>query len=546
MPSSKFNLNNIKDCFRLAVKNIMKYGDTDIFPYPLETRMFENIEEDIIKSLYDTYQHFEDKLEQAMPLNINCCATVGYTGYRWATQIDPYWNVFFLGLVLYLSNKIEENRLDFNYVYSYRFKPNYNNFSLFSSDIGWKKYQEDSFELCQNSDDIKYVLVCDIADFYPRIYHHRLENALDELDKKDYKFTSSKIKKLLQVFSNTKSYGVPVGCPASRILAELSLNSIDRILKINGVKFKRFVDDYTIFCDSQESAHSVLTLITHKLMENEGLTLQKHKTNIMSKDEFISYTKAKIYGLDKDENSTQVVEFMRLPIRYDPYSSDADKQYEEIKDSLKNFDLLGMLSNEIQKSRINQPLGKQLIKSLIVAEETTLSNAFKIIISNYNELYPIFATIMQVAISCWKRFSKEIKQLLIDSIENLIKNNSFILKTELNLAYASKLLAKENCDQTRILLVEIYSKNNNSIIITNIVTQAMIKWNQRYWLSDLKSKFHTMNSLQRRLFIIASYQLDDEGKHWREHNNKTFTFIEQLYLQWASKRKQENNIEEAL
>lgn len=158
MPSTEFNLNNIEDCFRLAVKNIIKYGDTDIFPYPLETRMFEDIEEDIINSLCDTYQYLNDKLEQAMPLNINCCATVGYTGYRWATQIDPYWNVFFLGLVLNLSNEIEENRLDSDYVYSYRFKPNYNNFSLFSSDIGWKKFQKDSFELCQNSDDINMFL----------------------------------------------------------------------------------------------------------------------------------------------------------------------------------------------------------------------------------------------------------------------------------------------------------------------------------------------------------------------------------------------------
>lgn len=544
MPSSQFDLNNVEDCFRLAVKNITKYGDTDIFPYLLETRMFEDMEDEIVQSLNETYQDFNNRFEQAMPLNINCCASVGYTGYRWATQIDPYWNVFFLGLVLHLSNKIEEKRLDSNYVYSYRFKPDYNNFSLFANDIGWRKYQEDSLNLCQSSDDIKYVLVCDIADFYPRIYHHRLENSLDRLDIN--KNTSSKIKKLLQLFSNTTSYGVPVGCPASRILAELLLDSIDKILQINRIKFKRFVDDYAIFCASQEEAHSTLTLISHKLMENEGLTLQKHKTNIMSKEEFILYTKAKVYGLNEDEHSTQIANFMRLPIRYDPYSANANEQYEEIRDSLKDFDLLGMLSNEIQKSRINQPFGKQLIRTLTVSDDIILFNAFKIICSNYNELYPIFTTIMQIAASCWKRFNQDMKDILINSIKTLLETNSFILKTELNLAYAAKVLAREESDLTRYLLVEIYNANTSSILLTNIVIQSMIKWNISYWLSDLKLKFSTMNTLQRRLFIIASYQLGDEGQHWRQHHKKTFTFIECLYKEWAAKRKQQNNIEDAL
>ena len=74
----------------------------------------------------------------------------------------------------------------------------------------------------------------------------------------------------------------------------------------------------------------------------------------------------------------------------------------------------------------------------------------------------------------------------------------------------------------------------------------MIKWNVSYWLSDLKSKFSTMNTLQRRLFIIASYQLGDEGHHWRQHHKKAFTFIECLYKEWAAMRKQKNNIEDAL
>lgn len=36
--------------------------------------------------------------------NIKSSIPVGYTGYRWATLIDPLWNAFSLAEVLYLHS----------------------------------------------------------------------------------------------------------------------------------------------------------------------------------------------------------------------------------------------------------------------------------------------------------------------------------------------------------------------------------------------------------------------------------------------------------
>lgn len=447
-------------------------------------------------------------------------------------------------MVIKLSKEIENDRLDENTVYSYRYSPDISDFSLFDKKVNWRKFQLDSLKLCEEGDDVNFILTCDIADFYPRIYHHRLENALDRLD--EHKNTSSKIKKLLQLFSGTNSYGVPVGCPASRILAELSLSSIDHILSVHGFKFKRYVDDFYIFCESKESAHSALTFLSRKLMENEGLTLQKHKTNIMSKEEFIILTKSKVNGLDEDEKSPMKANFMSLPIRYDPYSANAAEQYEEIKDALKNFDLLGMLSDELQKSKINQPFSKQLIRSFAAVDDSTLSSAYNVICLSFNDLYPIFTTIMQVATSNWDRFDARTKDYIFNSVKDLIDKDSFILKTELNLAYVCKLLSRQNSTTSQILLTEVYNNNINSILITNIVTQAMLKWNVHFWLSDLKRSFPTMNALQRRTFIISTYQLGDEGEHWRNHNKRNLNFIETIYKEWGAKRKATKNIGDAL
>ncbi|MEY8212908.1 MAG: RNA-directed DNA polymerase, partial [Colwellia sp.] len=485
-----------------------------------------------------------NRLNESAPVNISTCSTVGYTGYRWATQIDPYWNVYFLGLVLYLSKKIEESRVRVTTVYSYRYNPDYLTGALFSKDVSWRAFQEDSLNLVKEDEGVNYVLTCDIADFYTRIYHHRLENALDRIDPQ--KTISSKIKKLMQNFSGTNSYGLPVGGPAARILAELSLDSIDHILQINGIRFKRYVDDFVVFCKTKEDAHSILTFISRKLMENEGLTLQKHKTSIMSKEEFISLTQAKLFGLNEDEGSPMKAKFMNLPIRFDPYSQNAVEQYETIKESLKDFDLLGMLSSELQKSKINQPFSKQLVRAFTATDENILSNAYTIIFDNINDLYPIFTTVVQVATTNWSKFNESAKASITNKIIQLIKTDSFILKTELNLAYVVKLLAKNNSVENQTILTEIYKSNTDSILITLVVTQTMAKWNVHYWLTDLRRIFPTMNPWQRRLFIVISYLLGDEGKHWVTHNKNKFNFIDLLYREWGSKRKTTGNLEDAL
>ncbi|EPW8796341.1 RNA-directed DNA polymerase [Morganella morganii] len=541
--SNEFDSNKLENCFDLALDNIIRHGDTDIFPYPFESRLFEDRKEIVNAALMQIFNDFENKRTEVPPNMINSFSSIGYYGYRWATQIDPFWNAFFLGLVLKIGEDIEKIRSASTQVYSYRFKPNPAVGAIFDKDISWRKYQEDSIIEC-TKDEINYVLTCDIADFYPRIYHHRLENALDRIDpNKKY---AGKIKKLLQTFSETKSYGVPVGCPASRILAELALDSIDKLLSMNGINYKRYVDDFIIFCDSREDAHKTLTLLSKKLMENEGLTLQKHKTNIVTKEEFLSVTKAKLHGNDEDEESPMKAKFMSLPIRFDPYSDNAIDEYEEIKESLKDFDLLSMLSSELQKSKINQSFSKHLIKAFSATSNEVTSSAFKVMFNNLNELYPIFTTIIQVANSNWKKLSVETKKIILDKINSLIKEDSYILSTELNLAYVARMLSKENTEKSTLILSEIYNRNPQSILVKNIVTQSMAKINSHAWLSDIKKNFAGMHPLQRRLLIVSSYFLGDEGKHWREHNKNSFNFIEKIYRDWASQRQTARNLEDAL
>src|SRR5260370_22019968 len=98
-------------------------------------------------------------------------------------------------------------------VFSYRFEWNENNSSLFANST-WFDYRRESLA---QSKQFAFVLQTDIADFYPRVSHHRLDNALKRLGGGPE--TTIRIIKLLGIFSHTLSNGRPILGGATSLLA---------------------------------------------------------------------------------------------------------------------------------------------------------------------------------------------------------------------------------------------------------------------------------------------------------------------------------------
>ena len=70
--------------------------------------------------------------------------------------------------------------------------------------------------------------------------------------------------------------------------------------------------------------------------------------------------------------------------------------------------------------------------------------------------------------------------------------------------------------------------------------QVFTNWKLSFWLSDQKQNFPTMSKWERRIFIIASYFMKDEGKHWISHNKDGFSDFEKIVSNWASMQKGKN------
>lgn len=275
----------MKGHFERAIANVVRHGDTDIFPFPIENHVFFDCKSETVALLEEMHANFKTWLAAYPPAHEGALTPVSYTGFRWATQLDPLWNLYFLALVLSIADDIEAQRIapSEKCIFSYRYKWDEDRSDIYDANYNWRTFMECSLEKAKKHE---FVVACDNSEFYPRLGHHRLENALAHLGLQAD--TPWRIEEFLSNFSHTYSFGLPVGGPAARLLSELVLNQVDQLLKLEGVDFCRFADDFHIFAESMEDAFAKLLSLTEKLQRNEGLQLQKSKTRIMSAAEFIA------------------------------------------------------------------------------------------------------------------------------------------------------------------------------------------------------------------------------------------------------------------
>jgi hypothetical protein len=119
------NFDNLVDCMSFAIDNIVRYGDTDIFPFPVERLVIRDNKAEVLKLLIAISKDFDASLREMPIESERLLQAVGYTGFRQGTFIDPLWNSYLLGLVLHVGSDIEAARLNVSKeaIFSYRFHP---------------------------------------------------------------------------------------------------------------------------------------------------------------------------------------------------------------------------------------------------------------------------------------------------------------------------------------------------------------------------------------------------------------------------------------
>jgi len=526
-------LTDLKDSISFALGNIIKYGDTDIFPYPIERQIFRDKKDKIIDLLNEFKGNFDEIINQMPAEHEKLLSAVGYTGFRQGTQIDPIWNTYLLALVLSIGDDIEKSRIspEKGIIFSYRFKPDSSGHTIFDKDYGWLAFQKKSIEHAKKN---KFVLICDISDFYPRIYHHRLENSLKKATKNSD--TIKQIKYLLNGLSKGVSYGLPIGGPAARLLSELLLNRIDRLLVTQNITFCRFVDDYHVFGETKEEIYGNLVYLNETLLNNEGLSLQKTKTRILSSAEFLETSTFSDENIPADQEEREKRNFLKIHIHYDPYSDTAEEDYDSLREELSKFDIVGMLASEMKKSRIAQGVTKKLIRAIAHIHESAKNPAILSLLENLHVLYPIFPTVMLLLKSTINELKEETKEKIFSVLREIIKTNSYLCKVPVNLAYAIRILSHDNSDGTDSALIKVFSETSSMLIKRDIIL-VLAQHNADYWVSDELKRYNVATPWEKRSLLVASYILEDEGREWRKRIRNGLSDFDSIVKEWASEQK---------
>ena len=515
----------------LAIGNIARFGDTDIFPFPIENRMFFDSPAEVKKILFEVDADFLKAIADIPILNSKNLSVVGYGGFRWGAQIDPLWNAYLLALTLTIASDLETCRVPETVVFSYRHKPDSVSSSIFNKEIGWLQFQEKSIEAAKSHE---YMMRCDITDFYPRIYHHRLENALKSATKNQE--AVKRIMKILGAISDGASYGLPVGGPASRILSEILLNRVDKLLTLEQIKYARFVDDFVVFANSREEAYSALIRISEFLLNNEGLSLQKAKTRVMTSAEFLGTseftTDTKLDGEQDEQERT----FRKLRVHYDPYSSTAGADYAKLLAELNSFDIVGMLGRQLVKSRVDEGLTRRLIAALKHISVDVQNDAVLSLSQNFDLLYPIFPSVMNLCRGLLDVLDENVKGELYKALRQLIQKNSYVTQVSTNLAFALRTLSSDSSEDTEILLAGVYKKTESMMLRKDIILMMAYR-RADHWISDCRKSFSVLTQWERRALLISSYTLGDEGSHWRDAIKKDLNSFDKLVLKWTGESK---------
>lgn len=440
--------------------------------------------------------------------------------------LHPQDLIIYTGLVLIAKSDIENSRIPkkSRRVFSYRVDTARSD-RLYDARGAYASYLG---ELAKKSSktSVKFVGTADIADFYPSIYQHRLENVIEAVatSQRVKDVARVLVKKLVSHLMDKNSYGIPVGPYASRLLAEAVLIDVDAYLHSNGVDFVRWVDDYNIFCRTEYETQSTLFELGEWLYSQHGLKFQSAKTRILPKKRFVK----EVLTSPDDNLSDRDVAISLLRELKSEYDSEAvedeeldEEEIQQKLEELQGLDLHGMLERTIsEKAIVDYEIVKYVLSRLPRipgASEELKEDVLDLIINNADLLYPASEYVAKYIIS-FSNISKIDKKKIARKLLKPLKS-----KRKPPPAYYAMWMLHiftTSADWNHMKEVVDLYRTTNSDIVKRYTALAIATGGSRAEALSVKEDFPAASDLLRLAILTASRKLGtDERKHWRQSQN---------------------------
>lgn len=510
-----------------ALEHARTWADTDIFPDLFEVKAIAESWNDI-KTLIQN----SDVLDWTVRPYRRCLVPKHRFGFRISTQLDPLDFIIFTALVREVGEKLEAARIPAvdNIVHSYRFGPEADG-RMFSDRYTYRSFQKVSHDLCDSLGP-SHIVIADIADFFPRLYAHRIDNALESGLGVGHMHAIA-LKRLISHWAGSYSYGIPVGSAAARLIAEVTISDIDQILLSEGVKYVRYSDDFRIFASSEAEAYRHLTLLARALIENHGLTLQQHKTKIIPTGVFRS---AYLKENEKRELETLSERFYELLSEIgieDTYEDiDYDSLSKEYQEAIDQLNLEGILQEQLDEEEPDLSLLKFLLRRLGQLGD---ADVVDLIFDNFNKFVPVIRETVEYLLrlnSLPPDRKSRLGTRLVEIYRDASSTSSHLEYLRMYMLRPFALDGEWNADEQ---YVKLYNDAVDDFSRRELLL-AMGRSRKDFWFRSRKQYLHQMPPWLRRAFIYGASCLPaDEYKHWIRGINGQLDELERAIASWAKK-----------
>lgn len=502
-----------------ALNCALNYGDTDIFP---DTFEFKAIEFD--RSVLD-YLANEDILSWNVGQLRQCLVPKHRYGFRISSQLDPLDFLIYTAIIYEIGQELESTRieLDRNIVHSYRLSPKPDG-QMYSRDYNYTTFRQAAKNQVK-SRQFTHVVIADIADFFPRLYEHRVYNALNAAT--THTNHAKAISRLLKQWTEHYSYGIPVGPAASHLISEVAINDVDRLLLSEQTVFVRYSDDYRIFCTSIREAHEKLALLANVLFSNHGLTLQQSKTKILDIDKFEaiylqSEETIELNELTRKFNS--IVEELGLD-QYDNFKW-GDLPEKEQKE-LEELNLVEILKEQSDLDDIDIGICKFVLRRLAqIGNEDGLDT----VLNNIDKLYPVFKDVVKYITAL--RISPQDKITIGSRMLSLIQGTT-VSHLEYHRSWLLNIFTHSEEYNNKDEFVKLYNRFTDEFSQREIIL-ALGRSKQDFWFRTQKQKVFSFTKWTRRaLLLAASCFPPDERKNWYDSLLPRLDILEKAVVKYA-------------
>ncbi len=508
------------DHFKRAAADVGANGDNDTLPFDIDVR-FINERQDALAELAHQYFTDLDGLDKQGVRNaVNALEVfserllvpTGAAGFRITTKIHPFWNIYINGLGIAVAEAHEPLRSD--RAHSYRFTPHGD--KLFDKTASWRAFREASVAECEALGDDVVVVQTDISSFYEHIYHHRVENFVDDLFPAGSK-VATQIDRFLSKLASGRSFGLPVGGQCSRILAELLLTSIDRMLTDAGIKWRRYVDDFVLITPNQADAYSALAILSHALADY-GLTLNRTKTTFLTGKHFCDYVRTQLGG--ESDDATKLRE---IDLHFDPYSDTRDDDYDELKATVESLEIRTLLDLEINKGQPDTFLVAQIGRTLKFHSPEVALQLCGTLLSpkNLHAFRASWSTIMRgvAAVRGDDEFS-EIFTGIDQLLDKIPEHSPHLLLTEASCLHYLRTIRFRRTDDRGRYVSNLHSRTSSQSIKRACV-DCWRHWKDRPSFISIRNKWNAINPEEQRMLWLAAGEFGDDGKNFKGQEKRS-------------------------